>query len=103
MMTKFALCLALSHRADLLILDEPTTGLDPATRRDLLTVLASYIEGGQRSVLFSTHIVSDLERVADFITLLQAGRQVLCDSPDEALGARSSYVRGSSEKEPCCA
>ncbi len=85
MVTKFALCLALSHRAELVILDEPTTGLDPATRRDLLTVLASYIEDGQRSVLFSTHIVSDLERVADFITLLQAGRMVFSASKDDIL------------------
>ena len=85
MTTKFALSLALSHHAELLILDEPTSGLDPAARRDLLTIMAEYIEDGTRSVLFSTHITSDLERVADFITLIQAGKMVFSSNKDEIL------------------
>ncbi|MCP4786563.1 MAG: ABC transporter ATP-binding protein [Fuerstiella sp.] len=85
MTTRFALSLALSHRADLLILDEPTTGLDPASRRELLTIMSEYIEDGSRSVLFSTHITSDLERVADFVTLLQAGKLVFSSEKDEIL------------------
>ncbi len=85
MTTKFALSLALSHHADLLILDEPTSGLDPASRRELLTILGRYIEDGSRSVLFSTHITSDLERVADYITLLQAGRLIFSSDKDEIL------------------
>jgi ABC-2 type transport system ATP-binding protein len=85
MTTKFALSLALSHHAELLILDEPTTGLDPASRRELLTIMAEYIEDGTRSVLFSTHITSDLERVADFITLIQAGKLVFSCEKDEVL------------------
>ena len=85
MTTKFALSLALSHHAELLILDEPTSGLDPASRRELLTILAEYIEDGTRSVLFSTHITSDLERRADFITLMQAGKVIFSSQKDEIL------------------
>ncbi|HJN09248.1 MAG TPA: ABC transporter ATP-binding protein [Pirellulaceae bacterium] len=85
MTTKFALSLALSHRAELLVLDEPTSGLDPGARRELLTILAEYIEDGTRSVLFSTHITSDLERVADFVTLLQAGKLVFSSAKDDIL------------------
>ncbi|MDP7014762.1 MAG: ABC transporter ATP-binding protein [Pirellulaceae bacterium] len=96
MATKFALCLALSHRAELLILDEPTTGLDPASRRELLTILAEYIEDGTRSVLFSTHITTDLERVADFITLLQAGKLVFSSEKDEIL-SNWAIVKGDNE------
>ncbi len=93
MLTKFSLSLALSHGADLIVLDEPTSGLDPASRRDLLTLLAEYIEDGRRSVLFSTHIVSDLERVADYVTLLQAGRVVFSSAKDEILESWA-VVRG---------
>ena len=73
---KFALAVALSHEAKLILLDEPTSGLDPIFRRELLDVLQSRIEGGESSVLFSTHITADLDRIADFVTLLQRGRLV---------------------------
>lgn len=65
---------ALSHQAKLLILDEPTSGLDPVVRRELLEELRRYIEPGDRSVLFSTHITSDLEQVADLITFIHQGK-----------------------------
>ena len=61
MRVKFALALALSHRAKLLILDEPTSGLDPVSRDELLDIFRSIIEDGEHSILFSTHIISDLE------------------------------------------
>ena len=83
--TKFALAVALSHRAELLLLDEPTSGLDPVFRRELLDTLMEMIEDGRTSILFSTHITSDLERIADFITLLQEGRLVLSAPKDEIL------------------
>lgn len=73
MRVKFALALALSHRARLLILDEPTSGLDPVSRDDLLEVFQSLVEDGERSVLFSTHITSDLEKCADQITYIKDG------------------------------
>ena len=68
MKVKYALALALSHNAKLLILDEPTSGLDPVSRDDLLELFQELIEDGQRSILFSTHITSDLEKCADYIT-----------------------------------
>lgn len=74
MKVKYALSLALSHNAKLLILDEPTSGLDPVSRDDLLDVFRSIIEDGTRSILFSTHIISDLEKCADYITYIKNGR-----------------------------
>jgi len=83
--TKFALALALSHRPDLLILDEPTSGLDPAFRRELLGLLADLLQDERVSVLFSTHLTSDLERIADHITFIQNGRVVFSKPKDEIL------------------
>ena len=70
---KFALAMALSHEAELLILDEPTSGLDPVFRRELLQLLAGLLQDERKSVLFSTHITSDLDRVADYVTLVHRG------------------------------
>ncbi len=77
MRVKFGLALALSHNAKLLILDEPTSGLDPVSRDDLLDVLRGVIEDGTRSILYSTHIISDLEKCADYITYIHDGRILL--------------------------
>jgi ABC-2 type transport system ATP-binding protein len=70
---KLALVLALGHEPDLLVLDEPVASLDPAARREFLKEVLDIAAGGQRSVLFSTHITSDLERVADRVAILQNG------------------------------
>ena len=70
---KLMLSCAFSHDARLLLLDEPTSGLDPVSRDELMDILAGYIEDGERSVLFSTHITSDLERAADYITYIKDG------------------------------
>jgi len=83
MRTKFALVLALSHDADLLVLDEPTAGLDPVFRRELLQRLAALLQDEGKSVLFSTHITSDLERVADYITFIRDGTIVFSLTKDE--------------------
>jgi ABC-2 type transport system ATP-binding protein len=80
---KLMLAAALSHHARLLILDEPTSGLDPVARDDLLDVLTHYIAGAEMSVLFSTHITSDLERIADYITLIDLGRVVFTGAKDD--------------------
>ncbi|MEQ8763192.1 MAG: ABC transporter ATP-binding protein, partial [Planctomycetota bacterium] len=85
MKTKFALALALSHGAELLILDEPTSGLDPVFRRDLLDRLADVLQDERRSVIFSTHIVTDLERIADYVAFIQKGRLVFCLPQDELI------------------
>ena len=77
MRTKFALAHALSHDADLIIMDEPTAGLDPIFRRELLEMLGEVIQDDEKSVLFSTHITSDLDRIADYVVFLQDG-ELLC-------------------------
>jgi ABC-2 type transport system ATP-binding protein len=91
--TKFALAMALSHDADLLIMDEPTAGLDPIFRRDLLRRLSALLQEEGKSVLFSTHITSDLERVADVITFVRAGEIVFSLTRDELLDGWA-VVRG---------
>jgi ABC-2 type transport system ATP-binding protein len=85
--TKFALALALSHGAELVILDEPTSGLDPVVRRELLDILAGLLQDERVSILFSTHITSDLERTADFVTFLRGGRVVFSKAKDDVLGS----------------
>lgn len=76
MRVKYGLALALSHGAKLLILDEPTSGLDPVARDDLLDLFQELIVDGEISILFSTHITSDLEKCADYITFIEDGRIV---------------------------
>jgi len=93
MRTRFALCMALSHDAELLLLDEPSSGLDPAFRRDLLGRLSGVIEGGRASVLFSSHITSDLDRVADYITFLRNGSLQFSMTREEVL-ERYALVKG---------
>lgn len=73
MRVKYMIALALSHDARLLILDEPTSGLDPVSRSELTELLRRIAADGQRSVLFSTHITSDLEKCASHITFIKGG------------------------------
>lgn len=74
MKIKYSLSLALSHGAKLLILDEPTSGLDPVARDNLLDIFQELVVDGEISILFSTHITSDLEKCADFITFIEDGQ-----------------------------
>jgi ABC-2 type transport system ATP-binding protein len=74
MKVKYMLALALSHNAKLLILDEPTSGLDPVSRDDLLGLFRQLVESKDISILFSTHIISDLEKCADYITYIKDGK-----------------------------
>lgn len=71
---KLQLAVALSHKAKLLLLDEPTSGLDPVARDELMDILMEYIQDGENSVLFSTHISADLEKIADYVTVLSSGK-----------------------------
>jgi ABC-2 type transport system ATP-binding protein len=91
--TKFALAMALSHGAELLIMDEPTAGLDPIFRRDLLRRLSALLQEEGKSILFSTHITSDLERVADVITFIRGGEVAFSLTRDELLDGWA-IVRG---------
>lgn len=83
MQMKLMLACAFSYDAKLLILDEPTSGLDPVSRDELLNILSEYIEDGGHSVLFSTHITGDLERVADYITYIRYGELFFSGNKDE--------------------
>ncbi|MDP4094378.1 MAG: ABC transporter ATP-binding protein [Bacillota bacterium] len=85
MKMKLMLAVAMSHDAKLLILDEPTSGLDPVARDELLEILSKYILSGEKSILFSTHITSDLERIADYITLISKGRIFYTGTKDDLL------------------
>lgn len=73
MRVKYLIALALSHNAKLLILDEPTSGLDPVSRDELVELFRAIVADGSRSVLFSTHITSDLEKCASHITFIKDG------------------------------
>lgn len=85
MKMKFSLAIALTHDADLILMDEPTAGLDPVFRFDLLTKLRALIQDERKTVLFSSHITSDLERVADFVTFVHKGRLVFSAAKDDIL------------------
>ncbi len=97
MRVKYSLALALSHNAKLLILDEPTSALDPVARDDILELFQELIEGGERSILFSTHITSDLEKCADFITYIQNGRIIESCAKDDLI-ASYRIVQGTREQ-----
>lgn len=79
---KLALVTALSHSPRLLLLDEPTAGLDPVVRAEVLDVLWEILEDGDKSILYSTHVLSDISRLADEIVFLREGQLVRRDSKD---------------------
>lgn len=80
---KFSLAVALSHGADLIIMDEPTSGLDPIFRREILDILYGIIQDENKSIFFSTHITTDLDRIADYITFIDNGRIVFSQPKDD--------------------
>lgn len=82
MRMKFALTLALSHEADLLIMDEPTSGLDPLVRNQLMDILLEFMKKDGKSVFFSTHITSDLDKVADMLIFIDDGKIILDEEKD---------------------
>ena len=92
MRVKYLVALALSHGAELLIFDEPTSGLDPVSRDELLTLFRAIAADGKRSILFSTHITSDLERCADDITYIKDGR-LLSSAPKADFAAAFRHLR----------
>lgn len=93
MKIKYSLAIALSHGAELIIMDEPTSGLDPVFRSELLDILRSVIQDENKSIFFSTHITTDLEKVADYITFINNGRIVFSDSKDDIMETYS-IVKG---------
>lgn len=90
---RYSLAVALSHRARLLVFDEPTAGLDPVLRREFLQLLREEVSRGKCSVLLASHLMSDLERIADYITLLAEGR-VLFSRAQEDLFSHYALLKG---------
>ncbi|MET4560249.1 ABC-2 type transport system ATP-binding protein [Lysinibacillus parviboronicapiens] len=76
MKMKASLTFALAHHAELIIMDEPTSGLDPIFRRELLNILHDLMQNGDKTIFFSTHITTDLDRIADYITFIQNGKHM---------------------------
>lgn len=97
MRTKYALILALSHNAKLFLFDEPTSGLDPAARDDLLEIFQKLVEDGERSILFSTHITSDLEKCADYITYIHDGQIIASETREDFINS-FRIVRGEQDR-----
>ncbi|HHU78069.1 MAG: ABC transporter ATP-binding protein [Caldicoprobacterales bacterium] len=85
MKVKFSLAAALSHKADLLIMDEPTSGLDPVVRSEILDILHDVIQDENKGVFFSTHITSDLDRIADYIIMIYKGEILFNKTKDELI------------------
>lgn len=85
MKTKLGIAIALSHNAKLLILDEPMNGLDPIARDEVLTLLYEFTRDETHSVLISSHLVGDLEKLCDYIAFLHKGKLLLCEEKDALL------------------
>lgn len=94
MKVKLSLTLALAHNPRILIMDEPTSGLDPLIRAQFISMLAEWVKQDERCVFFSTHIVSDIEHVADHIIILHEG-QIVLDESMERLKETKMIVPGS--------
>lgn len=99
MQMKLMLASAFSYDAKLLILDEPTSGLDPVSRDELMNILCEYVRDGEHSILFSTHITSDLEKVADYITYINFGKMIYTGSKQEFIDS-FHMITGSKEELP---
>lgn len=85
MKVKLAFAVALSHNADLLILDEATSGLDPIMRDDILDILLDFVQNEEHSVLFSSHITSDLEKIADYVAFIHKGKLIFNEKKDNLI------------------
>ncbi|MEA3226559.1 MAG: ABC transporter ATP-binding protein [Planctomycetota bacterium] len=95
-----ALLIALAHRPDLLLLDEPSSGLDPIVRRDILSAVIRTIAEEGRTVLLSSHLVDEVERVADSVAMIHHGQMVLTDSVDNIKEAHHRLILRFDEPQP---
>ena len=89
MKMKMQIATALSHNAELLIMDEATTGLDPVVRSEILDMFREYLMDGDRSILMSSHITSDLEKIADCVTFIDRGKILLTGYKDDVLDSHA--------------
>lgn len=85
MKMKLSIAVALSHDPQFLILDEPTSGLDPIVRSEILDIFMEFIQDEEKSILFSTHITSDLDKIADYITFIHNGAIIFPESKDDMI------------------
>lgn len=85
MKMKLQIACALSHNAELLVMDEATTGLDPVVRDEILHIFMEYLQNGERSILMSSHITADLEKIADSVTCIDKGKVLLTGYKDVIL------------------
>lgn len=93
MKMKFSLAVALSHNARLIVMDEPTSGLDPVFRREILDILYSMMQNDKMGILFSTHITTDLEKIADYITFVNKGK-VNFSLPKDEITENYAMIKG---------
>lgn len=85
MKMKISIAAAICHDAKLLLLDEPTAGLDPVVRNEILDIFYDFISDDKHSIIISSHIVSDLEKICDYIAFMHKGRMILCEEKDKLL------------------
>jgi ABC-2 type transport system ATP-binding protein len=97
MKVKMMIAVAFSHDAKLLILDEPTSGLDPVARDELCEMLGGFVTDENKSILFSTHITADLEKIADYITFILDGQIIFTGTKEELLEKYISVKGGRDE------
>ena len=99
MRVKYLVALALSHHAELFLFDEPTSGLDPVSRDELLGLFRALVRDGSRSILFSTHVTSDLEKCADDITYMKEGK-ILASAEKTAFMQSFQHLRVPEDAAP---
>lgn len=99
MKMKLSIAAALSHNAQLLVLDEPTSALDPVVRDEILDMLYDFVSDERHSVIISSHIVSDLEKICDYIAFLHKGRLLLFEEKDELLNDCAAVQISNNELE----
>ena len=99
MKMKLQIAVALSHHAKLLIMDEATTGLDPVVRNDILDIFMEYLQDENNTIFMSTHITSDLEKIADMVTFIDKGKIILSGYKDEILDNYGVIKCGKAEFE----
>lgn len=97
MKVKYSLALALSHNAKLLILDEPTSGLDPVSRDELTDIFRDIVADGEHSIIFSTHVTSDLDKCADYIIYIRNGEIIMQGDREEIISGYS-LVQGCTDE-----
>lgn len=99
MKVKYSVAIALSHKAELLILDEPTSGLDPVSREEVLDIFREIVKSGERAILFSTHITSDLDKCASHITYIHNGQIVFTGKKKDFVGSYLFVVDKTKNKD----